>query len=198
LSSKVYRIIIVLLVGCLSVSLGFDGFLYMQTLDLHRQVKELTEQVTSLNAQINNMANTRNFTFELPRDAGDFLRMELTFKIVEENLSITAILDHELCSLIIVFDRDGDGEIEFADDGWILYYANNYHPTHVDVVSGTFIIPRMLPWPSPYHNVTRSENVTSFYVMFPLNMLNLHNDLVYISEESVDGRGVLFHFDLEV
>jgi len=192
-------LIIVLLVVCLSVSLVVDVFLYVQTLDLRGEVEDLSKQVDSLSGQLSDLTNTKNFTFELPRYAGDFLRMELSFKIVEENLSITAFLDHELCNLIIVFDNNGDGKIAFNEEGWFLSYGNSYlRHTYVNVTSGNFGIPRMIPFPSPYHHVTRSENTTSYYIMFSLNMLNLHNDLLYISEEHVDGRGVLFHFDLEV
>jgi len=197
LSSKVYRIIIVLLVGCLSVSLGFDGFLYMQTLDLRGKVEELTGQIDSLDAQISDLMNTKNFTFELPQ-LSLFVRLELTFKIVEGNLSIIAWVNVTQGGFIVVFDRDGDGKI-MGDDGWMFYGDAKYRDVFcVNSTSGMFSIVRILPYPSPYHHAVRSENATTFYIMLPLGMLNLHNDLIYVAGEFVSGRGVLFHFNLEV
>jgi hypothetical protein len=191
--AKVFLLILILMSASVATV-----FAYSEVLDLRGDVGQLTEQVNGLSAQLSDLTNTKNFSFKLPRYAGDVLTMELSFKIVGENLSINASLDHGLCCLIMVFDNDGDGKIAFNEEGWLLYYGNNYHTTYVNVTSGNFLVPRMIPFPSPYHHVTRTENTTSYYIMFPLDMLNLHNDLLYISEEQVDGRGVLFHFNLEV
>jgi len=199
------KVLVVALMVCLGISLFFDSFLYIQTLDLRKEINGFTEQIDNLTGQIDNLTSelndltlTKNFTFELPLTLGGFLKIELTFRIVEENLSMTAKLNHTQGGLILVFDRNGDGKITRQDDGWILYSNNKYHPTDVDPLTGSYSIPYMLPYLSPYHHAEESENETIFHISFPLNFLNLHNDLVYVSSQPVLSCGVLFHFGLKV
>jgi hypothetical protein len=191
-------IAIVLLVVCLGVSLGFDVFLYVQTLDLRGEVEGLTWQVDSLNAQISDMVSTKNFTFELPGDDGGLVKMMLTFKIVGENLSISAEVNDKQGELIVVFDRDSNGTI-MGDDGWMFYGVPAYRDVfHVNSTSGMFFIAKMPPHPSPYHHAITTANATYFDIRLPLSMLNLQDSLVYVSELSVSGRGAIFDFGLEV
>jgi hypothetical protein len=190
-------IAIVLLVVCLGVSLGSNGFLYMHTVDLRSKVEELTGQIDNLNTQISDLMNIKNFTFELPQWSL-FVRLELSFMIVEGNLSIIAWVNVTQGGFIVVFDRDGDGKI-MGDDGWMFYGGPKYRDVlSVNSTSGMYGIYKIPPYPSPYHHVIESENATTFYIMLPLDMLNLHNDLIYVAGEFVSGRGVLFHFGLEV
>jgi len=194
------RVIVgVLLAVCLSISFGFNAFLYMQTMNLEGKIEELTQQVNSLSAQLSDMANTKNFTFELPTERGGLLKVELTFKIVEENLSISGEVNDRQGDLMVVFDRDGDGTI-MGDDGWIFYTSDKYeHIYDVNTTTGVYSIIIHFPFPeSPYHHAISTANATYYDIMLPLSMLNLQNSLVYISEGSVSGRGVIFDFGLEV
>ena len=197
---RAYRIVIALLVVCIGISLGFNGFLYVQTVDLRERIEELNEQVSILSAQLSDLANTKNFTFELPGTYDRLVKIELMFKIVEENLSISAEVNDWQGDLIVVFDMDGNGTIA-GDDGWLFYGGDppKYRQVYdVDTTTGHFGIIMMFPTPSsPYHHATSTANATHFDILLPLNMLNLQNSLVYISKQSVSGRGITFDFGLE-
>jgi len=199
------NLIIFSLFICLGASLFINVFFCMQTLDLRNeiekqkdQINNLTSQIDSLNDQIDDLMHTRNFTFELPHHFG-FLRMELTFRISEGNLSITAKLNQTQCGFVLVFDRNGDGAITIHDEGWLLYGSSKYLPAYVtNITSGEYGFPMCLPFSSSFHYSTEDENEITFHISFPLDTLGLQNDLAYVSAEGVLGRGVLFHFNLEV
>jgi len=127
--------------------------------------------------------------------------MELTFDTVSTltgaNLSITAKInkDHyyERNSLDILFDKDGDGEFKHGDPAYIFYVDNTMHWGFLD--EGWVIgFPKCFPNPSPYHTCTFDKNGYTFKINFPLEQLNLKNDLIYVIYGTF---WTSFHFDPE-
>jgi len=201
---KVFNVLVIVLVICFGLSLLFNGFLYVQTLDLRKEIGNLHDQLDSSANQINELKNqlselthTKNFTFELPHLVLGYIRIELTLTLNQTHLLITSKQNYSHAELVLAFDRNGDGKISAdKDDAWILYYANNYHRARVDPASGEVIFPMCLPQSSQYHHTVIKEDESIFYIAFPLEML--YNDVIYVSERGVIGHGVLFCFELEV
>jgi len=190
-------VVLSLLIVCLGFSLACNGFLYMQTLDLRKEIGNLNGQIDGLSSQIGELKNqlneltyTKNFAFELPHYFG-FLRMELAFRISEGNLSITAKLNStQFHSLVLIFDRNGDGAITMDDEGWILYDFSKYLPAYlINITTGKHGFPMCLPFSSSFHYTTEDQNEITFHISFPLDTLDLYNDLAYVSAEGVLGRG---------
>ncbi len=201
-------VLLALLLASLGVTAVIGGSFYLQSRDLSSAVTGLQDEVDALNLQVagldeqlGRLANMRNFTFEFTRsnDPPIPLRVDMSFSIVEQNLSIICRVNMHQSGLMIVFDQNGDGRIS-DENGNIYYSAGNYQPAvHVESSTGLYAIYRPFPYPqSPYHYGVEGENEHSLFMMFPLSMLNLHNDLIYIYPElAEERRGVTFRFGLE-
>jgi len=126
--------------------------------------------------------------------------MELAFDTVPTlsgaNLSITAKINRDQYqygdSLDILFDKDGDGEFKSGNPVFVLHVDNT---VNYGLFSGGWgmSMPRT-PVPSPYHTCTFDESGYTFKINFPLEQLNLKNDLIYVIHSSFYTQ---FHFDPE-
>jgi len=207
---NIKSVFLVLLLTSLGVTALIGGFFYLRSSDLASAVADLQEdvdvlngQVASLDEQLGRLVNMRNFTFEFARLNGSPipLRVEMSFSIVEQNLSIICRVNHGQSGLMIVFDENGDGRI--SDENGSIYYDNGkYFPWiyHVESSTGVYAVQRVFrEYPqSPYHYGIQGENEYSLFMMFPLSVLNLHNDLIYIHPDgALEMRGVTFRFGLE-
>jgi len=126
--------------------------------------------------------------------------MTLTFDTVPTltgaNLSITVKINEDVFSyknsFDILFDLDGDGEFKKWDSGFILYNDNTIHYGFLyENWSMSF---GGSPQPSPYHTCTFDDSGYTFRINFPLEELNLKNDLIYVIYSSFYMQ---FHFDPE-
>jgi len=141
----------------------------------------------------------KTFVFTWVWDEKEY-RMDLAFDTVPTlsgaNLSITAKINRDQYqygdSLDILFDLDGDGEFKSGNPVFVLHVDNT---VNYGIFSGEWRIsmPRT-PVTSPYHTCTFDDSGYTFKINFPLEELNLKNDLIYAVFSSF---WTSFHFDPE-
>jgi len=171
-----FKLAFMVLLACLCVSVGFNVLQYLGT---------------------EHSPTTFVFTWTWKRE----YRMELAFDTVPTlsgaNLSITAKINedqyHYTDSLDILFDQDGDGEFKSWDPAFVLYVDNTIHRGFL-YQNWSISIPQHNPLPSPYHTCTFDSSGYTFKINFPLEELNLKNDLIYVVYSSF---WTSFHFDPE-
>ena len=171
-----WLVLSVILAACLCVSVGVNVVQYLWT-----------------------EHSPKTFVFTWTWDEREY-RMELAFDTVPTlsgaNLSITVKINAEKYayknSFDVLFDLDGDGEFKEWDPGFILYNDNTIH---YGFLYGNWSMSfGCSPQPSPYHTCTFDSSGYTFKINFPLEELNLKNDLVYVIYSSF---WTSFHFDPE-
>jgi len=180
-----FKIAVPMLIVCLVASLSFNAYQFLNCDSENSEAKTFVYEWVYSDFVGDRRQKMLNGT----------LRLEITFKWLEQNLSIVAKINDDdrddylfIDMLGLVFDRSGNGVIDWGqEDRPYMLYASNY--TYYDNTylgyQGEGVIRSywpLGPTPSSYHNCTFKEDVGyTFDITIPKSQLSdVKANMVYV------------------
>jgi len=176
-----FKIVVPVLIVCLVASLSFNAYQFLNCDGENSVTKTFVYEWVYSDVVGDRCQKILNGT----------LRLEITFKWLEQDLSIVAKINDDdylfIDILGLVFDRSGNGVIDWGqEDRPYMLYASNYtycHQTYLGY-QGEGIIRSydpLRPKPSSYHTCVFTEEGYTFDIKIPKSELSdVKANMVYV------------------